>query len=94
MNTYEKVILHNGEITQKKKARQEFQEIINIINDDLTLVPLTSAEKISEIADGYNMLGQLVIMWNLNRVDIENEMVRKMQRILDVIEKERTGMKN
>ena len=87
---YEKVIKHNGELVQKEKYLEEAKELSNEVMADIYENKYNRINMISEIADNFNTLYELMIIYDISDTTIENEMMRKMQRTLRDIEFNKT----
>ncbi len=75
---------HFGLEAQKWKAKEEMTELSVLLGDYRMPDPLLRAARIEEIADVYNMLDQLCILWNCEdevQDMAEQKMIRTMQRI-------------
>jgi hypothetical protein len=87
---YEKVILANGIDTQKEKAMEKLRELHDEIKKDIVQDDYSRINMITEIADVYNKLMELKIIYDISDTTIENEFMRKMQRTLMEIEFNKT----
>lgn len=75
---------HFGLEAQKWKAKEEMTELSVLLRDYQTPSPILRAARIEELADVYNMLDQLCILWNCEdevQDMAEQKMIRTMQRI-------------
>ena len=69
MTVYEKVLAHYGHEAQKEKACEELQELIIELRKDLTFDgELDRKAMLTEIADVYNMLNQLLMIYEFERL--------------------------
>jgi phosphoribosyl-ATP pyrophosphohydrolase len=86
-NIYQKVIDNYGKKHQIKKAIEELQELklelLRALNNRMNKKRI-----ISEMADVHNVLVELRLIFGINCKDVENEMVYKMNRTLEIIENE------
>ena len=87
---YEKVIESNGHLLQKNKTMEELRELHYEIKQEVLFDKYNRINMIGEIADVYNMLEQLKIIYDISDVTIENEMLRKRNRTLREIEFNKT----
>ena len=60
---------HFGLEAQKSKAEEEMAELVELLTDNPELVELLRIKRIEELADVYNMLDQLCILWNCEDED-------------------------
>ena len=88
MNPYEKAIQHYGETVQLEKTLEELNElrleVRRALDGDWDLKAL-----ITEIADVYNVIESLKIIFDISQCEIEAEQQMKMNRTMLRIEKER-----
>lgn len=77
---------HFGLGTQKKKAKEEMDELAELLGDYSMPDRALRAARIEELADVYNVLDQLCILWDCEE-DVqdaaERKMIRTMERIQD-----------
>lgn len=69
---------------QKSKAEEEMAELVELLPDNPDLVELMRLQRIEGLADVYNMLDQLCILWDCEdevQDMAEWKMIRTMQRI-------------
>lgn len=75
---------HFGLEAQKQKVKEEMTELAVLLRDYQMPDKLLRGHRIEEIADVYNMLDQLCILWNCEDEvqDVaEQKMIRTMERI-------------
>lgn len=87
MNIFQQVINHYGEIAQKEKAIEELRELEHEIWEEMDKHDYDYSKMLSEMADVYNMLEQLRIIYGFSRSDVYKERNRKMQRTMERIGK-------
>ena len=91
MNPYERAIEHWGESKQVKKAIEELNELKEELEKYSNGQFVEKYNVMSEMADVWNMLLQLAIMFDIDKDKLMAEMQRKMERTMQRIEKEREG---
>ena len=75
---------HFGLDIQKRKAKEEMDELAELLGDYSVPDRALRAARIEELADVYNMLDQLCILWDCEdevRDTAERKMERTMERI-------------
>lgn len=75
---------HFGLEAQKSKAEEEMAELVDLLPDSKEPDEVLRLKRIEEIADVYNMLDQLCILWDCEdevQDMAEWKMIRTMQRI-------------
>lgn len=86
------ILEHYGEEPQRMKACEELAELqVEIFHNSSEDAAKSNAiydDVVSEIADVYIMLEQLVKIYNLNKRDIDNAMTLKLRRTEDRIRAE------
>ena len=88
---YKKAIEHWGKEKQILKALEELDELKDEIYKDLIEGTINKENLIEEMADVYNMLIQLRIIYNIRGSKIEAKMVEKMERTMQRIDSEKLG---
>ena len=75
---------HFGLDAQKQKTKEEMDELAELLGDYSLPDRVLRAARIEELADVYNMLDQLCILWNCEdevRDMAKQKMIRTMERI-------------
>ena len=78
-----KIITHYGEQAQKAKAIEELCELATLLAREQT-GRVTEKELIEEIADCYNMLDQLLVIYDIDD-DVTKTRIKKIDRTIDRI---------
>jgi uncharacterized protein YoxC len=86
---YQKAIQFFGKVAQLEKTTEELTELRYEIWEYLQRGAYDINKLLSERADVGNMLKQLDKMCGFTKEQIEAEMVRKMERTMVIIDKER-----
>jgi NTP pyrophosphatase (non-canonical NTP hydrolase) len=89
LNPYKRAIEHWGKEAQIMKTLEELDELKDKIYKDLIECEINKIHLIEEIADVWNMLHQLEIIYNIDRKEIIQVMESKMQRTMQRIEYEK-----
>jgi hypothetical protein len=90
-SVYAKVVEQYGHKEQKKKSRQELQELINELTESIVSPNeiVDAACIITEMADVLNMFESLKLMFGISNEDLHDIMEIKMKWTLDRIQKEK-----
>lgn len=75
---------HFGLDAQKQKTKEKMDELAKLLGDYSLPDQALRAARIEELADVYNMLDQLCILWNFEdevRDMAKQKMIRTMERI-------------
>ena len=81
LRLHEKLINKSSKKYHVKKLRQECQELINEINDNVGISGMTADHIIEELADVKTMIERVILHFEIAQ-EIEKMQIEKMQRAL------------
>lgn len=82
---WERAIKHFGKEAQMLKTQEECQELAEVIHFELKEVPVGRDRVLEEIADVYNMIHQLAMIYEISENEICKKAYEKMERTMDRI---------